>query len=103
MRLWSPRRICREQEEANEQFNELTEAFSFWPSPDKRIGGNIRSFSLRPGFRASSSGATCGRTSIWCHESMADRKGCREATWHYPEWNNVVANTLPLVKTMKTR
>ena len=40
---------------------------------------------------------------IWCYESMADRKGCREATWHYPEWNDVVANTVPLVKTMKTR
>ena len=25
----------------NEQFNELTKAFSFWPSPDKRVGGNI--------------------------------------------------------------
>ena len=34
---------------------------------------------------------------------MADRKACREATWHYPEWNDVVANTVPLVKTMKTR
>ena len=40
---------------------------------------------------------------IWCYQSMADRKGCREATWHYPEWNDVVANTVPLVKTMKTR
>ena len=40
---------------------------------------------------------------IWCYESMADRKACREATWHYPEWNDVVANTVPLVKTMKTR
>ena len=25
----------------NEQFSELTKAFSFWPSPDKRIGNNI--------------------------------------------------------------
>ena len=25
----------------NEQFSELTKAFSFWPSPDKRVGGNI--------------------------------------------------------------
>merc|ERR1719188_394454 len=36
----------------NEQFSELTKAFSFWPSPDKRIGGNIydiRSYSLKPG------------------------------------------------------
>ena len=24
-----------------EQFTELTKAFSFWPSPDKRVGGNI--------------------------------------------------------------
>ena len=40
---------------------------------------------------------------MWCYNDMADRKGCREATWHYPEWNDVVANTVPLVKTMKTR
>ena len=25
----------------NEQFSELTKAFSFWPSPDKRVGNNI--------------------------------------------------------------
>merc|ERR1712179_641123 len=34
---------------------------------------------------------------------MADRKACREATWHYPEWNDIVANTVPLVKSMTTR
>ena len=33
---------------------------------------------------------------------MADRKQCREATWHYPEWNDIVANTVPLVNTMST-
>ena len=116
----------------NEQFNELTKAFSFWPSPDKRIGGNIydiRSYSLRPGsmydwsnywakgiqFRSNvrpdipyaglftQLGELHTIYHIWCYESMADRKGCREATWHYPEWNDVVANTVPLVKTMKTR
>ena len=25
----------------NQQFSELTKAFSFWPSPDKRVGNNI--------------------------------------------------------------
>merc|ERR1719234_2511645 len=39
---------------------------------------------------------------IWCYKSMADRKQCREATWHYPEWNDIVANTVPLVNTMST-
>ena len=38
-----------------------------------------------------------------CYKSMADRKQCREATWHYPEWNDIVANTVPLVDTMTTR
>ena len=38
-----------------------------------------------------------------CYKSMADRKLCREATWSYPEWNDVVANTVPLIKTMTTR
>ena len=36
----------------SEQFTELTKAFSFWPSPDRRVGGNIydiRSYSLKPG------------------------------------------------------
>jgi len=116
----------------NEQFSELTKAFSFWPSPDKREGGNvydIRSYSLRPGsmydwsnYWARGIQYRCAVRQdvpyaglftqlgelhtiyhIWCYKSMADRKACREATWHYPEWNDVVANTVPLVKTMKTR
>lgn len=42
-------------------------------------------------------------TLLWrCYKSMADRKQCREATWHYPEWNDIVANTVPLVNTMST-
>jgi len=40
---------------------------------------------------------------VWCYSSMADRKACREATWHYPGWNDIVANTVPLVNTMSTR
>jgi len=116
----------------NEQFSELTKAFSFWPSPDKRIGNNIydiRSYSLKPGsmydwsnywakgiqFRRNvrpdipyaglftQLGELHTIYHIWCYQSMADRKGCREDTWNYPEWNDVVANTVPLVKTMKTR
>eukprot|EP00092_Neocalanus_flemingeri_P017621 GFUD01019064.1.p1 GENE.GFUD01019064.1~~GFUD01019064.1.p1 ORF type:complete len:272 (+),score=74.53 GFUD01019064.1:155-970(+) len=115
-----------------QQFTELTKAFSFWPSPDQREGGNvydIRSYSLRPGsmydwsmnwsrgiqYRSAvrldvpyaglftQLGQLHTIYHIWCYKSMADRKACREATWHYPEWNDVVANTVPLVKTMKTR
>jgi len=116
----------------SEQFNELSKGFSFWPSPDKREGSNvydIRSYSLRPGsmydwsnywargiqYRSAvrpdvpyaglftQLGELHTIYHIWCYKSMADRKACREATWHYPEWNDVVANTVPLVKTMKTR
>lgn len=116
----------------NEQHSELTKAFSFWPSPDKREGSNvydIRSYSLQPGsmydwsnywakglqFRSAvrQDVPYCGMFTqlgqlhtiyhIWCYKSMADRKACREATWHYPEWNEIVANTVPLVKTMSTK
>eukprot|EP00092_Neocalanus_flemingeri_P035889 GFUD01039076.1.p1 GENE.GFUD01039076.1~~GFUD01039076.1.p1 ORF type:complete len:269 (+),score=83.47 GFUD01039076.1:43-849(+) len=116
----------------SEQFSELTKAFSFWPSPDQREGGNvydIRTYSLKPGsmydwsnywargiqYRSAvrpdvpyaglftQLGELHTIYHIWCYKSMADRKACREATWHYPEWNDVVANTVPLVKTMKTR
>jgi len=116
----------------NEQKIELTKAFSFWPSPDKRIGQNvydIRSYDLKPGSMYDWSnywargiqhrsavrqdvpyaglftqlGQLHTIYHIWCYESLADRKQCRETTWMYPEWNDVVANTVPLVKTMKTK
>jgi len=116
----------------NQQSSELTKAFSFWPSPDVREGGNvydIRTYSLKPGsmydwsnywargiqFRSSVRDDVpyCGLFTqlgqlhtiyhLWCYKSLADRKACREATWHYPEWNDIVANTLPLVNTMTTR
>lgn len=116
----------------NEQSSELTKGFSFWPSPDKRVGGNvydIRTYSLQPGsmydwsnywakgiqFRSAvrQDVPYCGMFTqlgqlhtiyhIWCYKSMADRKACREATWHYPEWNDIVANTVPLVNSMTTR
>lgn len=116
----------------NQQSSELTKAFMFWPSPDRREGTNvydIRTYSLKPGslydwsnywskgiqFRSSvrQDVPYCGLFTqlgqlhtiyhIWCYKSMADRKQCREATWHYPEWNDIVANTVPLVNTMTTR
>lgn len=112
--------------------SELTKAFSFWPHPDKREGNNvydIRSYRVQPGsmydwssywargiqFRSSvrpdipyaglftQLGELHTIYHIWCYKSMADRKACREATWHYPEWNDVVANTVPLINTMSTR
>lgn len=115
-----------------EQSRELSKGFSFWPSPDIRQGNNvydIRSYSLKPGsmydwsnywargikFRSAVRPDIpyCGFFTqlgelhcinhIWCYKSMADRKQCREDTWHYPEWNDVVANTVPLVNTMTTR
>jgi len=115
-----------------EQSRELAKGFSFWPSPDVRQGNNvydIRSYCLKPGsmydwsnywakgiqFRSAVRPDIpyCGFFTqlgelhciyhIWCYKSMADRKQCRETTWHYPEWNDVVANTVPLVNSMTTR
>ena len=34
---------------------------------------------------------------------MDDRNNCRKETWHQEKWPEVVANTVPLIKTMKTR
>jgi hypothetical protein len=111
---------------------ELTKAFSFWPSPDTREGGNvydIRSYSLKPGSMYDWSNywargiqhrsavrkdvpyagffTQLGKLHtiyhIWCYKSLADRKACREGTWAHPEWNDIVANTVPLVKTMNTK
>lgn len=115
----------------NQQSSELAKAFMFWPSPDVREGPSvydIRTYSLKPGslydwsnywskgiqFRSSvrQDVPYCGLFTqlgqlhtiyhIWCYKSMADRKQCREATWHYPEWNDIVANTVPLVNSMST-
>ena len=38
-----------------------------------------------------------------CYSDLADRKSCREGTWKDDEWNDVVSNTVPLIRTMKTR
>jgi len=113
------------------QHIELTKAFSFWPSPDVRVGDNvydIRSYSLIPGSLYDWSNywakgikhrsavrddvpyaglfTQLGKLHtiyhIWCYKSLADRKQCREGTWAYPEWNDVVANTVPLVNSMST-
>jgi len=115
----------------SQQHVELTKAFSFWPSPDKRPGDNvydIRSYNLKPGSmydwsnywaRGIKHRSTVSKDApyaglftqlgelhtifhIWCYKSLADRKQCREGTWVHPEWNDIVANTVPLVKTMKT-
>jgi len=110
---------------------ELTKNFSFWPSPDARPGDNvydIRCYSLKPGsmydwsnywakgIKSRSAvrndvpyaglftqlGQLHTIYHIWCYKSLADRKLCRENTWAHPEWNDVVANTVPLVNTMST-
>ena len=38
-----------------------------------------------------------------CYSDLADRKKCREGTWYNEGWNDVVANTVPLIRSMKTR
>jgi hypothetical protein len=111
---------------------ELTKSFGFWPSPDKRVGDNvydIRSYNLKPGSMYDWSnywakgikhrsavrqdvpyaglftqlGQLHTIYHIWCYESLADRKVCREGTWAYPEWNEIVSNTVPLVTKMNTQ
>lgn len=114
------------------QSTEYVKSFSFWPDPQARTGGNIydvRSYQLRPGSMYDWSnywarGIRC-RTSvrsdipyagffvqlgqlhtiyhIWCYNDLADRKSCREGTWKNDEWNEIVSNTVPLIRTMKTR
>lgn len=42
-------------------------------------------------------------TSYRCYTDLADRKSCREGTWNNVGWNEIVANTVPLINTMKTR
>ena len=37
------------------------------------------------------------------YNDLADRKQCREGTWHNPGWNDVVSNTVPLIRSMSTR
>lgn len=116
----------------NKKHAELTKGFSFWPSADKREGNNvydIRSYELKPGSMYDWSNywargikhrsavrqdvpyaglfTQLGKLHtiyhIWCYKSLADRKQCREGTWAHPEWNDIVANTVPLVKTMETK
>jgi len=111
---------------------EFEKTFSFWPSPNQRTGNNvydIRTYELKPGSMYDWSnfwakGIQCRASvrpdipyagffpqlgqlhfiyHIWCYPSMADRKACREDTWNHPEWADIVANTVPLVKTMTTR
>jgi len=114
-----------------DQSVELSKGLSYWPVPDKREGGNVYdiwSYTIQPGsmydwsnywargvkYRAAIRsdvpyagffthlGELNSIVHIWCYKSLADRKMCREATWQYPEWNDVVNKTVPFVRTMKT-
>jgi len=114
------------------QENEFLKAFSYWPTPNKRTGGNIydvRSYRVKPGSMYDwgnywAKGINCRKNvradipyggffsqlghintiyHIWCYTDLADRKACREGTWHNPEWNDVVLNTVPLIRNMRTR
>ena len=38
-----------------------------------------------------------------CYTDLTDRKNCRLGTWDNQGWNEVVANTVPLIRSMKTR
>lgn len=114
------------------QESEFLKSFSYWPIPTARSGSNIydvRSYRLKPGNMYDwgnywSKGIQCrkrvredipyagfftqlGRLHtvyhIWCYTDLADRKNCRDGTWTNDGWNDVVANTVPLVRSMKTR
>ncbi|XP_059082995.1 protein NipSnap-like [Tigriopus californicus] len=114
------------------QHIELHKGFSYWPEPEKRSGQNIydvRSYKLKPGSMYDwgnywAKGIKC-RTRVrddipyagfftqlgkihtiyhmWVYSDLADRKDCRMDTWTNPEWNEIVANTVPLIKNMETR
>jgi len=114
------------------QESEFLKSFSYWPIPTARSGNNIydvRSYRLKPGNMYDwgnywSKGiqlrkrvredipyagffTQLGRLHtvyhIWCYTDLADRKNCRDGTWYNDGWNDVVANTVPLVRSMKTR
>jgi len=114
------------------QESEFLKAFSYWPIPTAREGNNIydvRSYELKPGSMYDwgnywSKGINCRKNvrddipyagfftqlgrlhtiyHIWCYTDLADRKACREGTWDNAGWNDVVANTVPLIRSMKTR
>lgn len=40
---------------------------------------------------------------FWVYKDLTDRKACRTNTWSNPEWNDVVANTVPLFRRLTTR
>jgi len=114
------------------QTTEHWKSFSFWPDPDIRPGQNIydvRSYEIKPGNMYDwscywSKGINIRKSvrqdipyagmfsqlgqlhliyHIWCYTDLADRRACRQEGWKHPDWNMIVSNTVPLVKTMKTR
>jgi len=114
------------------QTTEHLKTFSFWPEPDKRIGQNIydvRSYDIKPGNMYDwscywSKGINIRKNvrqdipytgmftqlgqlhtiyHIWCYSDLVDRRVCRQEVWNHQDWNMIVANTVPLVRTMKTR
>ena len=126
------KRQCEGFKIINQQSTEFLKSFAYWPAPQTRSGGNIydvRSYRLNPGHMYDwgnywAKGIKCRREvredtlfggfftqvghlqtvyHIWVYKDMKDRKTCRESTWKDRDWHSVVANTVPLIKSMKTR
>lgn len=114
------------------QNTEYMKSFSFWPTPEIREGQNIydvRSYQLKPASMYDWSnywarGIRCRQSvrpdipyggffsqlgqlhtiyHIWCYTDLMDRKECRTNTWNHPDWHEVVSQTSPFIRSMKTR
>jgi len=104
--------------------------FSFWPQIKTRAGPNVyemRSYRLKAGtmiewgnnwargiqYRMANDEPFAGFFTqvgpmftvhyIWAYESYVKRKETRENAWTNPGWDDCVANTVPLIKTLDTR
>jgi len=106
--------------------------FSYWPEIQLRNGGNIyelRSYHLKPGTMVewgnfwakairmrdykhkeayvgmfSQIGELYNVKHVWCYGSMEERRQARESVWQtQSQWQEIVANTVPLIRKMTSR
>ncbi|XP_013381635.1 protein NipSnap-like isoform X1 [Lingula anatina] len=110
--------------------NQIVLRFSFWPEPVQKDPGNIyemRTYTLKPGtmiewgniwqrgikHRMSGNEAIAGYFShigdlhqvhhFWSYKSLQERKEIRESAWVNPGWDETVAYTVPLIRTLQSR
>jgi len=110
--------------------NQIVLPFSFWPFMSELEGNHIyelRSYTLKPGTQVewgnnwarglkvrkvhekpvaglfSHIGQMYQVHHIWAYSSLESRREQREAAWSRPGWDDVVAYTVPLIKTLSSR